>query len=255
MAKVPGAVPQSTARWPFLPHRNPARWPARKGGHGGLQSYSVADLGTQNLFPRSTSRSLIQGRAPRWTHPQYAPFLERVKKTLVGSARRWRRRRRSRLLSLSTRPEVPGPARPEATRPVREDEAGPRSEHRPHSRSHPWPHSRPAAMHLSATAMVPVATAPAMMPAPRVGTQHETAEEDDSDDEHDTGHDPDPRGDRGESVSALVYVRRRGRRPHWGRGGRRRGGDGTRGGLRGRGWFGHVHDDRRRSQVRLMNCL
>jgi hypothetical protein len=119
-------------------------------------------------------------------------------------------------------------------------------------------------MHLAATAMVAVAATPTMMPTTGVGAEHEAAEEDDGNDEHDTGHDPDPRGNRIEpAVSAQVpalapvLVRRRRRRRRLGgwRGRRWRGGDGAGTGFGGRRWFGHVLDDRLGIQVSPMNSL
>lgn len=115
-------------------------------------------------------------------------------------------------------------------------------------------------MHLPATAVVAVTATPAMVPtATGVGADREAAEEDDGHDEHHTGDDADPRGDHVEpAVSALVLVRRN-ERTWWRRkgrfAGRRGGGDGAGSGFGGRGWFGHVPDDRRGIKVSLENRL
>jgi hypothetical protein len=116
-------------------------------------------------------------------------------------------------------------------------------------------------VHLPATAMLAVATAP-VMTAPGVRAEDETAEEDDGDDEHAACHDADPHGDSGElawpavaHVLVLVLVWRKWRRRRRRRLGRRCGGDGAGRWFCGRGCFAHVPDDGRGFEVLVKNRL
>jgi hypothetical protein len=74
--------------------------------------------------------------------------------------------------------------------------------------------------HLASAVVVMAAVVMPVMPAARTGTEHEAAEEDDSDDEHGAGDDADPRGNEVEgaaSTETLVVMRLDDRRCRGGR--------------------------------------